>query len=71
MGEQHQKIAHASNLLGGTAAMKYRKTVLEPGGSQPANDLVKNFLGRPQSINALQEWMGEEFRGAGANSAAK
>ncbi|MEO8370745.1 MAG: M3 family metallopeptidase [Candidatus Solibacter sp.] len=50
-----------SNLLGGAAAMKYRKTVLEPGGSQPANDLVKNFLGRPQNMQAFQKWMAEEF----------
>ena len=50
-----------ANLLGGTAAMKYRKAVLEPGGSQPANDVVKNFLGRPQNMAAFQKWMAEEF----------
>ena len=43
-------------------ATKYRKAVLEPGGSVSANDLVKNFLGRPQNMNALQQWMGEEFQ---------
>jgi hypothetical protein len=26
-----------------------------------ANDLVKNFLGRPQNMKAFQNWMGEEF----------
>jgi hypothetical protein len=26
-----------------------------------ANDLVKNFLGRPQNMTAFQNWMGEEF----------
>jgi thimet oligopeptidase len=50
-----------SNLLAGPAPMKYRKVVLEPGGSMSANDLVKNFLGRPQSMEALQQWMGAEF----------
>jgi thimet oligopeptidase len=35
--------------------------VLEPGGSVSANDLVKNFLGRPQSMGALQRWMAAEF----------
>ena len=50
-----------NNLLGGPAAMRYRKTVLEPGGSMPANDLVKNFLGRPQNMQAFQKWMAEEF----------
>jgi thimet oligopeptidase len=49
------------NLLGGDAPMKYRRVVLEPGGSMSANDLVKNFLGRPQNMIALQKWMAEEF----------
>ena len=26
-----------------------------------ANDLVKNFLGRPQNMDALKHWMGQEF----------
>jgi len=29
-----------------------------------ANDLVKNFLGRPQNMTAFQKWMGEEFESA-------
>jgi thimet oligopeptidase len=52
------------NLLDGPAAMRYRKTVLEPGGSMSANDLVKSFLGRPQSYEAFKVWMNEEFAGA-------
>ena len=50
-----------NNLLAGEAPMRYRRTVLEPGGSMSANDLVKNFLGRPQNTVAFQKWMGEEF----------
>jgi len=50
-----------ANLLGGTAAMRYRRAVLETGGSVPANDLVKDFLGRPQNMQAFQKWMAEEF----------
>ncbi|HEX8813881.1 MAG TPA: M3 family metallopeptidase [Terriglobales bacterium] len=49
------------NLLAGPTPMRYRRVVLEPGGSMSANDLVKNFLGRPQNMNALVKWMGEEF----------
>jgi thimet oligopeptidase len=57
------------NLLAGDAPMKYRHVVLEPGGSMSANDLVKNFLGRPQNIAALRHWMGKEFEGSeGAKS---
>ena len=50
-----------TNLLAGDAPMRYRRLVLEPGGSMSANDLVKNFLGRPQNTAAFQKWMGKEF----------
>jgi Zn-dependent oligopeptidase len=49
------------NLLAGDVPMRYRREVLEPGGSVSANDLVRNFLGRPQNMTAFQHWMGEEF----------
>jgi len=49
------------NLLGGPAAMRYRKTVLEPGATRPAAVLVKDFLGRPQQLDALRSWMMVEF----------
>jgi thimet oligopeptidase len=42
--------------------MRYRQTVLEPGGSMSANDLVTNFLARPQQMTAFEQWLGEEFR---------
>jgi thimet oligopeptidase len=51
----------SNNLLAGDTPLRYRRTVLEPGGSVSANDLVKNFLGRPQSIDALKRWVGAEF----------
>jgi thimet oligopeptidase len=54
----------SKNLLAGDTPLRYRRTVLEPGGSVSANDLVKNFLGRPQSMEALQRWMGAEFNAA-------
>lgn len=59
------------NLLDGPAALRYRKAVLEPGSSKPAAELVKDFLGRPQSIDALKTWMDKEFEGAGVGVAAK
>ncbi len=52
-----------NNLLGGEAAMRYRKTVLEPGGSKPGTELISGFLGRPQNLDAFKLWMDEEFRG--------
>jgi thimet oligopeptidase len=50
-----------SNLLDGPTALRYRKTVLEPGATKPAAELVKEFLGRPQAMDALRAWMGQEF----------
>jgi thimet oligopeptidase len=38
-------------------AGKYRRTVLEPGGSMPAAQLVENFLGRPFNFKAYQAWL--------------
>lgn len=52
-----------SNLMGGDAVMRYRKTVLEPGGSKPGTELVRGFLGRQQNLDAFKAWMDEEFRG--------
>ena len=43
------------NLLAGPTPMRYRNVVLAPGGSMSANDLVKNFLGRPQNMTALPQ----------------
>ena len=50
-----------ANLLASEASMRYRRQVLEPGGSVSANTLVRDFLGRPQNMTAFQHWMGEEF----------
>ena len=53
------------DLLGGEAAMRYRRSVLEPGGSKAGTELVRGFLGRPQNLDAFKAWMGEEFAGQG------
>ncbi|NMO13839.1 Zn-dependent oligopeptidase [Pyxidicoccus fallax] len=38
-------------------AMKYRRTVLEPGGSKPASELVKDFLGREHGFDAYKAYL--------------
>src|SRR5215472_12345962 len=53
------------NLLAGPTAMRYRQTVLEPGATEPATQLVKDFLGRPQSIDALKVWVDVQFTEGG------
>jgi thimet oligopeptidase len=47
----------AEDLIEGPTAMRYRRAVLEPGGSKPARELVQGFLGREVSMSALREWI--------------
>jgi thimet oligopeptidase len=51
-----------ANLLAGPTAMRYRRSVLEPGAAKPAAELVKDFLGREQNLDALKVWINEEFK---------
>ena len=53
-----------TNLLDDPISMKYRRTVLEPGGSVPGKQIVLHFLGRKQSADAFVNWVGEEFQPA-------
>jgi thimet oligopeptidase len=53
-----------SNLLEGPTAMRYRRAILEPGGSKPGSQLIEDFLGREQRMDAFAEWVGEEFAGS-------
>ena len=38
-------------------ARRYRKAVLEPGGSRPAAQLVRDFLGRDASFAPFERWL--------------
>ncbi|HKO12895.1 MAG TPA: M3 family metallopeptidase, partial [Acidobacteriaceae bacterium] len=49
-------------LLDSPVVLKYRRAVLDPGGSMPGKEIVRHFLGRPQSTEAFTGWMGEEFQ---------
>ncbi|HEX4462405.1 MAG TPA: M3 family metallopeptidase [Polyangia bacterium] len=44
-------------LLNPAPATKYRRAVLEPGGSKPAAQLVHDFLGRDYDFSAYQTWL--------------
>jgi len=50
------------NLLDPKIATEYRHKVLDPGGTEDAADLVKNFLGRPYNFKAFEAWLN---RGSG------
>ncbi len=49
------------DLLGCDAGERYRKTVLEQGGSKPGRELVRDFLGRDEEFSAFSKWLTEEF----------
>jgi thimet oligopeptidase len=44
-------------MLDTSVARKYRESILQPGGSGDAADLVKTFLGRPYSFDAFKKWL--------------
>jgi thimet oligopeptidase len=50
-----------SDLLGCDAGSRYRKTVLEQGGSKPGRQMVRDFLGRDEEFQAFSSWLNEEF----------
>ncbi len=55
----------SADMLNGKTGQRYRREVLEPGGSRPARELVKAFLGQEHvSMNALREWIGKEYAAA-------
>jgi thimet oligopeptidase len=52
-----------NDLLGCEAGSRYRKTVLEQGGSKPGRQMVRDFLGRDEEFQAFSSWLNEEFQG--------
>jgi thimet oligopeptidase len=53
----------ADDLLGCDAGARYRKAVLEQGGSKPGRQMVRDFLGRDEEFSAFSNWLNEEFEG--------
>ncbi len=51
------------DLLGCDAGSRYRKVVLEQGGSKPGRQMVRDFLGRDEEFSAFSKWLNEEFEG--------
>lgn len=49
--------ASAPSLLSFDVADRYRRTVLAPGGSKDAGELVADFLGRPFAFDAFARWV--------------
>jgi len=55
----------AEDLLGCEAGTRYRKAVLERGGSKPGREMVRDFLGRDEEFAAFANWLNEEFEEQG------
>jgi thimet oligopeptidase len=50
-----------ADLLGCDAGGRYRKLVLEKGGSKSGREMVRDFLGRDEEFAAFSKWLNEEF----------
>lgn len=44
-------------VLNGATARRYRKTILDPGGSKKAAQMIEDFLGRPYSFDSYKNWL--------------
>lgn len=49
--------AFDGRLMDPDVAARYRRSILEPGGSRDARELVEDFLGRPFSFDAYAAWL--------------
>ena len=49
--------AFGSDLMDAAVARRYRERILAPGGTKPAADLVRDFLGRPYDLRAFNAWL--------------
>ena len=58
------------DLLDGPTGMRYRHTVIAPGATKPATQLVHDFLGRDMNLEAYKRWMLAEFDAPATTSAS-
>ena len=50
------------NLTDPVLARRYAEEILAPGGSRPAEESIRAFLGRPFDLRAFQEWVRADER---------
>ena len=46
-----------TDMLNAETATRYRRQVLEPGGTKDAEDLIEGFLGRPYGFESFSRWL--------------
>ncbi|MDQ1123393.1 M3 family metallopeptidase [Microbacterium trichothecenolyticum] len=49
--------AFGDDLFDPEIALRYRREILEPGGTRDARDLVEAFLGRESTFDAYRDWL--------------
>ena len=49
--------AFDGDLMDTKVSRRYRDKILAPGGTKPAAELVRDFLGRPYDLRAFKEWV--------------
>jgi thimet oligopeptidase len=49
--------AFDGDLMNTAVSRRYRDTILAPGGTKPAAELVRDFLGRPYDLRAFKAWL--------------
>ncbi len=52
-----------AGVLDPATALRYRKAILEPGGSKDAADLVADFLGRKYGFQSYEDWLNQKKKG--------
>ena len=57
--DMYSMFSAQGDIMNPAVARKYRDAVLAPGGSKPAAELVKDFLGRPYSFAAYERWLNQ------------
>ncbi|WP_295839202.1 M3 family metallopeptidase [uncultured Microbacterium sp.] len=50
--------AFGDDLFDVETATRYRREILEPGGTRDARELVESFLGRESTFDAYRDWLG-------------
>jgi Zn-dependent oligopeptidase len=51
------EFSKSGNLMGPEVIMRYRKEILDKGGAEDGEDMVKAFLGRQYNSDAFKDWM--------------
>lgn len=52
----------AGPLMNPTEGQRYRRLILEAGSSRPAAEMLREYLGRPTALAALEQWAGGSAR---------